>query len=144
VPAGRREKDKPSTHHRHTPTATLALLIVPKDSMRFSRIVVLCLAISPASAFLWSTKPIALFPSSRAHHRRAARRPLYMAGEIIDTTKAALDALPLILAPTAALAAGAQGLGQKKTLKEDETDTEMALDDIKQKISNADAQIAVS
>jgi hypothetical protein len=111
--------------------------------MRFSRIVVLCLAISPASAFLWSTKPIALFPSSRANHRRA-RRPLYMAGEIIDTTKAALDALPLILAPTAALAAGAQGLGQKKTLKEDETDTEMALDDIKQKISNVDTQIAVS
>ena len=66
------------------------------------------------------------------------------AEEIVEGSKAFLDAAPLFLAPAAALAAGQQALAQKEVLKVEVATTEKELEDIKQKLKNTDLQINVS
>lgn len=96
------------------------------------------MATASASAFTTRTNHVAIFPGS------SKARPLRMAEEFVDGAKAALDSLPLFLAPGAALAAGQQALSQKKTLEVEVASTEQELEDIKQKIKNTDVQINVS
>ena len=104
--------------------------------MRFSKLAVFAVASAPAAA---------LTPYTVVPFRRSSRaRPLRAAGELVEGTKAALDALPLFLAPSAALAAGQQALSQKKTLEIEVASTEKELKDIKRKIKNTDLQINAS
>jgi hypothetical protein len=69
---------------------------------------------------------------------------LYMVGEIVEGANAALNALPLLAGPTAALAAGQVALSQKKKIESEVEFAERELDDVKRRLKNTDTLINVS
>lgn len=105
-------------------------------TMKFSALTIF--AVAPCAAFMTPYHHVAIVS------RAGRTRPLYMAEEYVEGARAALNSLPLFLAPTAALAAAQQGLAQKKTLELEVDLTEQELESIKKKIKNSDLQINVS
>ena len=67
-----------------------------------------------------------------------------MVGEIVEGANAALNALPLLVGPTAALAAGQAALSQKKKIESEVEFAERELDEVKRKLKNTDTLINVS
>ena len=68
---------------------------------------------------------------------------LHMVGEIVEGANAALNALPLLAGPTAALAAGQIALSQKKKIESEVEYAERELDDVKRRLKNTDTLINV-
>jgi hypothetical protein len=101
--------------------------------MRLLHVAVICFAVALCTPF--SVKN--LVSVNRVHGRTG--KQLNMAGEL----ELALDMLPLLAAPSAALVAGQAALSQKKTLAAEVEYAERELNDVKKRLQNTETQITV-
>ena len=104
--------------------------------MKFFTATIVALAITaPCFAFTVSTRTSFI-------DRRGVK--LHMVGEIVEGANAALNALPLLAGPAAALAAGQAARSEKKRIESEVEFAERELDDVKRRLKNTDTLINVS
>lgn len=101
--------------------------------MRSILVAVIAFAVAPCDSFSVTN----LVAVNRVQGRTG--KHLNMAGEL----ELALDMLPLLAAPSAALVAGQAALSQKKTLATEVEYAERELNDVKKRLQNTETQITV-
>jgi hypothetical protein len=101
--------------------------------MRFFHVAVTAFAVVPCASFSVTN----LVAVNRINGRIG--KSLNMAGEL----ELALDMLPLLAAPSAALVAGQAALSQKKTLAVEVEYAERELNDVKKRLQNTETTITV-